>query len=185
MINSESILKGKNILAVDDEGDVLETIVDILDEAKVDLASDYKTASKKIKENRYDLAILDIMGVDGFRLLDESVDRGIPTVMLTAHAMNPETLKKSICKGAIAYLPKETLSELNKLLSDLLSAHEQGKPPWKLLFDELGNYFDQHFGLNWKEKDKDFWSGFSRNYLISKGIQKRLMKDKNILDKGI
>ena len=49
MTNSESILKGKNILAVDDEEDILETIEDILDEANVDLAGDYKRASKKIK----------------------------------------------------------------------------------------------------------------------------------------
>jgi DNA-binding response OmpR family regulator len=185
MANSESILKGKNILAVDDEEDILETIEDILDEADVDRASDYKSASKKIKENLYDLAVLDIMGVDGLKLLEEAVERGIPTVMLTAHAINPETLMESIRKGAIAYLPKETLSELDKLLSDLLSAHEQGKPPWKLLFDKLGDYFDQRFGPDWKEKDKDFWSDFSRNYQISKGIQKRLMTDKNVLDKGI
>jgi len=185
MANSESILKGKNILAVDDEEDILETIEDILDEADVDRASDYKSASKKIKENLYDLAVLDIMGVDGLKLLEEAVERGIPTVMLTAHAINPETLMESIRKGAIAYLPKETLSELDKLLSDLLSAHEQGKPPWKLLFDKLGDYFDERFGPGWKEKDKDFWSDFSRNYQISKGIQKRLLHDKKISDKGI
>ena len=185
MANSESILKGKNILAVDDEEDILETIEDILDEADVDRASDYKSASEKIKENLYDLAVLDIMGVDGLKLLEEAVERGIPTVMLTAHAINPETLMESIRKGAIAYLPKETLSELDKLLSDLLSAHEQGKPPWKLLFEKLADYFDQRFGPDWQEKDKDFWSDFSRTYQISKGIQKRLLSDKKILEKGI
>ena len=185
MVSSESILKGKNILAVDDEEDILETIEDILDGANLDFAGDYKSASKKIKENRYDLAILDIMGVDGLKLLEEAVDKGIPAVMLTAHAINPETLMESIRKGAISYLPKETLSELDVLLSDILSAHEQGKPPWKLVFDKLGDYFNERFGPDWKDKDKDFWSDFSRTYQISKGIQKRLMKDKNILDKGI
>ncbi len=35
MVSSESFLKGKNILAVDDEEDILETIEDILDEADV------------------------------------------------------------------------------------------------------------------------------------------------------
>ncbi len=185
MTNSESILKGKNILAVDDEEDILETIEDILDEANIERASNYKSASKKIKENQYDLAILDIMGVDGLKLLEEAVDRGIPSVMLTAHAINPESLMESIRKGAISYLPKETLSELDVLLIDILGAHEKGKPAWKLLFDKLGDYFDERFGPDWKEKDKDFWSDFSRTYQVSKGIQKRLMKDKNILDKGI
>ena len=185
MVSSESVLKGKHILAVDDEEDILETIEDILDEANLDFAGDYKSASKKIKENRYDLAILDIMGVDGLKLLEEAVDREIPTVMLTAHAINPKTLMESIRKGAISYLPKETLSELDLLLNDILTAHEQGKPPWKLVFDKLGDYFNERFGSNWKEKDKDFWSDFSRTYQVSKGIQKRLLSDKNILDKGI
>ena len=185
MVSSESILKGKNILAVDDEEDILETIEDILDEANLDFAGDYESASKKIKENRYDLAILDIMGVDGLKLLEEAVDRGIPTVMLTAHAINPETLMESIRKGAISYLPKETLAELDVLLNDILGAHEQGKPPWKLVFDKLGDYFNERFGSDWKEEDKDFWSDFSRTYQVSKGIQKRLLSDKNILDKGI
>jgi len=185
MASSESILKGKNILAVDDEEDILETIEDILDEANIDLAGDYKSASKKIKENRYDLVILDIMGVDGLKLLEEAVDREIPAVMLTAHAINPETLMESIRKGAISYLPKETLSELDVLLSAILGAHEKGNPPWKLLFEKLGDYFNERFGPDWKEKDKDFWSDFSRTYQIGKGIQKRLLSDKEIRDKGI
>ena len=79
-----SYIKGKHILAVDDEEDVLETIQDILDGAVVDCAKDYETASEKIRENVYDLAILDIMGVNGLQLLDEAVAKGIPTVMLTA-----------------------------------------------------------------------------------------------------
>jgi CheY-like chemotaxis protein len=185
MTQSESILKGKNILAVDDEEDILETIEDILDEANVEFAGDYKNASNKIKDNRYDLVILDIMGVDGLKLLEEAVERGIPAVMLTAHAINPETLMESIRKGAISYLPKETLSELDVLLSDILGAHEKGNPTWKLLFDKLGDYFDERFGPDWKEKDKDFWSDFSRTYQISKGIQERLLSDKKILEKGI
>ena len=162
MTNSESILKGKNILAVDDEEDILETIEDILDEANIERASNYKSASKKIKENQYDLAILDIMGVDGLKLLEEAVDRGIPSVMLTAHAINPESLMESIRKGAISYLPKETLSELDVLLIDILGAHEKGKPAWKLLFDKLGDYFDERFGPDWKEKDL-FFKEFEKN----------------------
>jgi CheY-like chemotaxis protein len=185
MTGSKLFLKGKRILAVDDEEDILETIADILEEAKVDTARDYKSASRKIKENVYDLAVLDIMGVNGLKLLEEAVERGIPAVMLTAHAINPETLMSSIDKGAIAYLPKEKLSELDELLDKILSAHLMGKPPWKLLFDLLGDYFDQRFGPDWKKKDKKFWSEFSRNYHVGKGIRERLMHDERVLGKGI
>ena len=54
------------------------------------------------------------MGVNGLELLEEAVAKGIPTVMLTAHAVNPETLMASIRKGAISYLPKAKLSELTQ-----------------------------------------------------------------------
>ena len=182
---AESKLKGKRILAVDDEIDILETIEDILSDADLDMASDYETASQKLKQTRYDLTILDIMGVNGLKLLEEAVARGIPAVMLTAHAINPQTLMESIRKGAISYLPKEALTDLDQLLEDLLTAYEQGQPPWKLLFDKLGDYFNERFGPSWQEKDKEFWSEFSRNYQVSKGIQERLKHDERIINKGI
>ena len=185
MADTASYLKGAHILAVDDEKDIPETIEDILDEATVDTARDYESASQKIREHRYDLAILDIMGVNGLQLLEETVERNIPTVMLTAHAINPETLMESIRKGAISYLPKETLAELDELLNDLLGAYKRGEAPWKLLFEKLGEYFDERFEAGWQEKDQEFWSEFSRNYQISKGIQERLKHDERILGKGI
>ena len=185
MSGEESLLKGKHILAVDDEEDILETIMDILDESVIDSARDYESASAKIKSEKYDLVILDIMGVNGLQLLEESVDRGIPTVMLTAHAVNPETLMESIQKGAISYLPKEKLSELDDLLNAILGAFHRNEPPWKLLFEKLEGYFEKRFGPGWQDKDREFWSEFSRTYSIGKGIQERLKRDKRILDKGI
>ncbi len=185
MSQNKSYIDGKHILAVDDEEDILETIEDILDTARIDTARDYQSASEKIRNTRYDLAILDIMGVNGLKLLEEAVARGIPTVMLTAHAVNPETLMASIRKGAISYLPKETLADLDTLLNDLLGAHERGEPHWKLLFDRLGDYFDERFGKNWKDQNRDFWAEFNRTFQIGRGIQERLKHDKKILDKGI
>jgi len=178
-----TFLAGKSILAVDDEVDILETIEDILDESKVDTARDYDSASEKIKNQSYDLVVLDIMGVNGLQLLEESVARGFPTVMLTAHAVNPEALMASIRKGAISYLPKESLADLDDLLNDLLGAYDQGEAPWKLLFSKLGKYFDDRFGADWKNTEKDFWSDFDQTYEIGKGIQERLKKDARIADK--
>ena len=185
MPEQESLLKNLRILAVDDEQDVLETIEDILDEALVDGARDYAGASAKIKKNQYDLAILDIMGVDGLTLLEETVAHNIPTIMLTAHAINPETLMASIRKGAISYLPKETLADLDRLVEALLAAHHRGEPPWKLLFEKLGSYFDERFGQGWQDKERQFWSEFSRTYQVGKGIQERLLQDKDLRGKGI
>ena len=185
MAEKQSFLEGKHILAVDDEPDILETIEELLEEAHVDTAGDYASASEKIKTKHYDLAVLDIMGVNGLKLLEEAVQRGIPTVMLTAHAISPETLMESIQKGAISYLPKETLADLDDLLNSLLGAFHRGEPPWKLLFDKLGDYFDERFGPQWKEKQRDFWSQFEQTFQIGKGIQERLKHDRKIIDKGI
>lgn len=120
MTEKGSLLKGIRILAVDDEEDILETIQEILDEAQIDTARDYKSASHKIRQGQYDLAILDIMGVDGLKLLEETVDRGIPTVMLTAHAISPETLMAS----ATSALEIQVLEPFNSQWSPLSSAFD-------------------------------------------------------------
>lgn len=182
---AESFLKGKHILAVDDEWDVVETIIEILGEAKVDVAQDYETASEKIFQTRYDLAILDIMGVNGMTLLEECVRRDIPAVMLTANSMNPKSLMTSIQKGAISYLSKEHLSDLDTLINDLLGAKNDGKPTWKLLFEKLGDHFNLRFGKNWKQGDKKFWDDFEKDWNISRGIQERLRHREDIINKGI
>jgi DNA-binding response OmpR family regulator len=176
-------LAGKSILAVDDEEDILDTIEDMLEGCKLDTARDYESASDKIKTQAYDLVILDIMGVNGLQLLEESVAKGFPTVMLTAHAINPESLMESIRKGAISYLPKESLADLDELLNELLGAYERGEAPWKLLFEKLGSYFDERFGTDWKQDNQNFWSDFDQTYEIGKGIQERLKQDDRISSK--
>ncbi|MFA5902767.1 MAG: response regulator [Desulfobacula sp.] len=185
MTSSVSFLKGKHILAVDDEKDVIETIQEILNLAKVDSAQDYESASQKISETKYDLAILDIMGVNGIKLLEECVERNIPAIMLTANSMNPESLMQSIKKGAVSYLSKEHLSELDTLIDELMGEQSKGRPAWKLLFEKLGNHFNQRFGKGWKNENKEFWNDFEKNWQVSRGIQERLKHDKDLINKGV
>ena len=153
-MTSESPLKDNVVLVVDDEPDVLETVAEQLDMCLVHTAGDYDTALQYLLSYTYDIVILDIMGVRGFELLKNAVSRGFPTVMLTAHALSPESLKKSIKLGAVSFLPKEKISELTSFLEDVVL--ERGKPVWQKLFDRLGNYFNRRFGPDWKEKDKFF-----------------------------
>ncbi len=153
-MSTESPLKDKVVLVVDDEPDVLETVAEELDMCLVHKAGDYDTALQYLLSYTYDIVILDIMGVNGFELLKNAVSRGFPTVMLTAHALSPESLKKSIKLGAVSFLPKEKTSELTTFLEDVVL--ERGKPVWQKLFDRLGNYFNKRFGPDWKEKDKFF-----------------------------
>jgi CheY-like chemotaxis protein len=151
---TESPLKGKTVLVVDDEPDVLDTVAEELDMCMVDKAQDYNTAVQYLASYTYDIVVLDIMGVNGFELLQNSVDRGFPTVMLTAHALTPDALKKSMKLGAVSFLPKDKMSELRSFLEDVVLG--EGKPVWQKFFERLGSYFNKHFGPDWVEKDKFF-----------------------------
>jgi CheY-like chemotaxis protein len=156
-MSKESPLKDKVILVVDDEPDVLETVEDELDMAIIHKAKDYDTALQYLLSYTYDVVILDIMGVNGFELLKTSVERNFPALMLTAHALTPEALKKSIKLGAVSFLPKERLSDLKDFLEDVVLG--EGKPLWIKFFDKFSNYFNKRFGPDWKERDiffKDF-----------------------------
>jgi DNA-binding NtrC family response regulator len=154
----ERILNNKRVLAVDDEPDVLETLKEQLDEFPglvFDMAGDYETGYHLLRSWTYDLVILDIMGVRGFDLLNASVSLGFPTVMLTAHALSPEALKKSIQMGARAYLPKEKMSEIVSFLEDVLTL--ESRPGWRRVFDKLGGFFNAKFGPEWQKHEKEFW----------------------------
>lgn len=153
-MSTDSLLRDKVILVVDDEPDVLETVEEELDICLVHKATDYDTALQYLLSYTYDIVILDIMGVNGFELLKTSVSRGFPTVMLTAHALTPEALKRSIKLGAVSFLPKEKIYELRSFLKDVVLGG--GKPVWQKLFEKLGSYFNKRFGPDWRERDKFF-----------------------------
>lgn len=153
-MKSDSPLNNKHILVVDDEPDILEFVEEELGMCLVDKAANYETALQYIQNYIYDVVILDIMGVNGFKLLEDSVSKGFSTVMLTAHALSPDSLKKSIRLGAVSYLPKESIPKLRDFLEDVVLGG--GKPVWRELFNKLGGYFYRKFGPDWKEKDKFF-----------------------------
>jgi DNA-binding NtrC family response regulator len=150
----ESVLRDKAVLIVDDEPDVLDSISEQLDMCRIYRAKDYEIALQLMAGFKFDIVILDVMGVRGFELLKKSVSKGFPTVMLTAHAMTPEALKESIKLGAVSFLPKEMMAELDSYLANVVTGSK--KMVWKKLLDELSGYFDRQFGSDWKEKDEFF-----------------------------
>ena len=163
-----SILQGKKILIVDDEPDILETLVDILDMCFTDTAQNFESAKIFLEEKTYDAAIFDIMGVNGYELLTVAKNNNVPALMLTAHALNPLSLVKSIKSGARAYLPKDKMVEIDVYLADLLTAIQKGIKKSGGWFAKLKPFFDDKFGPDWKEKDKAFWEDFDRQYVMSK-----------------
>jgi CheY-like chemotaxis protein len=162
-----SLLQDKLVLVVDDEKDVLDSVGDMLEMCMVHKVGDYETALQHLLSYTYDIVVLDIMGVNGFELLKVAVKRGFPAVMLTAHALTPESLKKSIRLGAVSFLPKERMGDLVEHLEDVVL--EGGKPAWQKLFDKLGELFNKRFGPDWKEKDR-FFKEFEEELRKSEGL---------------
>jgi DNA-binding NtrC family response regulator len=151
------MLKGKTILAVDDEPDVLETIVEILDKCRIETAGSFDKAQQLLTAGRYDMVILDIMGVKGLDLLDTAVEKGFPCVMLTAPALSPEYLLKAMQRGATSYHPKEDLANLDSLLSDLFDIMEKGGSPWHHTLKRLEPLLDERFPSGWREDYRVLW----------------------------
>ncbi len=160
----ESILNDKKILAVDDEPDVLsileEEILGAAPKCKFEKATTYEDAVRKLESQTYDLVILDIMGVRGFDLLDLAVRKNLRVVMLTAHALTPEALKRSFEMKARAYLPKEKLGEVVSFLEDAFKY--EYLPGWKRLMKRLENYFKERWGEYWQKAEANFWEDFKK-----------------------
>ena len=155
------LLDGKRVLAVDDEQDVLDTLVDLLPMCEVIKASTFEAAKKLLEAEHFDLAILDIMGVNGYGLLGIATRKNIPAVMLTAHAWSPDNLMRSFKEGAVSYLPKEELANISEYLNDVLTAQKEGRNPWDSWHDRLPtSYFEKRFGAAWQRTDKEFWEKF-------------------------
>jgi nucleotide-binding universal stress UspA family protein/CheY-like chemotaxis protein len=153
-------LDGKKILIVDDEPDVLETLEELLPMCDVTKAASFDRGKELLENQQFDMAILDIMGVQGYELLDIARDKKVIPVMLTAHALSPEHIVKSHKKGAAFYIPKDKMANMAIYLKDVLESRERGVNSWRRWIKRLGSYFDGVFGDDWRDRDKRFWDGF-------------------------
>lgn len=151
----KSPLEGKSVLVVDDEPDVLETVTELLEMCDVTAAADFDTALNHLLNETFDIVVLDIMGVNGFDLLEKSVLRGFETVMLTSHAVTPDALKKSIKLGAAAFIPKEYMKDLEDILGNVLDGRGT-QLWWRKNIGKDSGFFEKEFGQGWKEKDAFF-----------------------------
>ncbi|CCK78860.1 response regulator [Desulfobacula toluolica] len=172
-MDNQNILENKKILVVDDETDILETLKELLYMCSVDTAATFEEAVAHLRNNTYDAAVLDIMGVKGYDLLKITNKIDIPSLMLTAHALTPDNLKQSIEQKADAYVPKDKLVDISLYIADILTARQQGKKVHVTWFSLLKPVFDKIFGEGWRKKDRDFWDEFDEKQIASRDdIQK-------------
>ncbi len=101
----------KNILIIDDEQVVIDSISKIAKESNFSFDSvlDAASALQKISSIEFDLIICDIMlpGMDGFQFLGALESKGIDTpVIMTTGYSTIENAVKSLYSGAIEFIPK-------------------------------------------------------------------------------
>jgi DNA-binding NtrC family response regulator len=160
-MNNDSMLKGKKLLVVDDEPDILAVLQELLDMCEIVTAASFEEAKTLLESQNFDIAILDIIGVDGYGLLKIASAKNIPALMLTAHAFTPDNLVKSIKDGAASYIPKEEITEIAEYLVDVLQAKQKGINPWESWQEKLPtSYFERRWGAAWKDNDQNFWDTF-------------------------
>ncbi len=113
------------ILIVDDDKGIRATLRDILEfeKYKVEEAVDGLDAVVKIKQNHYDVAILDIKmpKMDGMDVIEkvQSMKPDLPVVMISGHG-NIDTAVEAVKKGAFDFIQKPP--DLNRLLITIRNA---------------------------------------------------------------
>jgi hypothetical protein len=133
----------KKILIVDDEIDILESLEELLEDTfVVDSASSFEKAVSCLKNNTYDAAILDIMGVSGYDLLEATNTLGIIILMMRSISLNRW---KNFWKIRL-----------------WLTQH----PHLRRLFpaSKFMPLFDKFFGEGWKDPEKGFWDEFDKKH---------------------
>src|SRR5688572_9988505 len=114
-----------NILIVDDEKSIRKTLREILEyeKYKVDEADNGQDALEKLKDNPYDVILLDIKmpKMDGMEVLEKAQQAvpDVPVIMISGHG-NIDTAVEAVKKGAYDYISKPP--DLNRLLITLRNA---------------------------------------------------------------
>lgn len=112
----------KNILIIDDEQVVIDSISKILmmENYSFETVMDAQSALTKIGIQDFNLIICDIMlpGMDGFQFLAELETRGVDTpVIMTTGYSTIDNAVKSLYTGAIEFVPKPfTVDELTSVI---------------------------------------------------------------------
>jgi len=159
-MSNKHMLEGKKVLVVDDEKDVLESLEELLPMCDVVKAHNFEEAKKYLENEYFDISILDIMGVDGYQLLNIANEKNVIAVMLTGHSLSVNDTVKSFKRGAAFYVPKEKMVDIAMYLNDVLEAKKENKGFLERWLDRFVGYYDTKFGQDWQDEDKAFWKRF-------------------------
>ena len=129
-MEEKKVLKN-NILIIEDEHDICEVYSEVLSMAgyKVQEAADGETGMQKIRDENWDVLLLDIMlpGRDGLKILKEiranpELRKGL--VVALTNLNSESIIKEAFDQGVDGYLikseitPDKVVEEVNKILAD-------------------------------------------------------------------
>ena len=129
-MEEKKVLKN-NILIIEDEHDICEVYSEVLSMAgyKVQGAADGETGMQKIRDENWDVLLLDIMlpGKDGLKILKEiranpELRKGL--VVALTNLNSESIIKEAFDQGVDGYLikseitPDKVVEEVNKILTD-------------------------------------------------------------------
>ena len=133
---------GKKILVVDDEKHIVRLVQVNLERAGYEVVTAYdgEEALQKVKQERPDLIVLDVMmpKMDGFEVMKhlkaDPTTRDIPVIMLTAKAQDADVFK-GWQSGVDCYLtkpfnPLELLTFIRRIFESL--EEEGGERAWEI-----------------------------------------------------
>ena len=153
-MNRKNYLDNRKILIVDDDQDILDTLEELLSMSKVVKQKNFEEAANLLNSKRFDIAILDIVGVDGYELLSIANKRNILSVILTTQAFSVEDTGRTLKKGAPLFIPKEKMIEIEIYLNDILEARKEGENVWWRWMDRFDSYNEDRFGIDWKNRSR-------------------------------
>ncbi len=116
------------ILIVDDDAGIRRTLRDILEFEKYDVeeVGDGLSCLVKIKQNKYDVVILDIKmpEMDGMEAIErlQEIAPDIPVIMISGHG-NIDTAVEAVKKGAFDFIQKPP--DLNRMLITIRNAMDK------------------------------------------------------------
>lgn len=126
-----SALSRPRVLIVEDDPDLLVVLRVNLTAAGIDaiLAGDGSTAVDRIRREKPDAVILDVMlpGIDGWQVLEELHSTGEhPPVIVCSGKKNPQDVDRAESLGAIAYVTKPF--DIDRLMDAVAEALAARRP---------------------------------------------------------
>jgi DNA-binding NtrC family response regulator len=113
-----------------------------------------------LNSKRFDIAILDIVGVDGYELLAMANKKNVIAVILTNNALSIDDTVESFKKGAALFVPKEKMIEIETYLNDIFEARKKGEHMWWRWMDRFESFYEDRFGPDWKTQSPSFPKDF-------------------------